>query len=527
MRRAAIYARYSTDLQSDRSIEDQVALCREYAARQGLTVVGVYADRAMTSASLIGRDGFADLLAHAQADRFDVVVVEALDRISRDQEDLAGVHKRLTFLDIAIETCGGGTADMLQIGFHGLMGQIWMSEHRKKVHRGQAGVLRSGRHPGGRAYGYRPIEGKPGELRIEEGEAEIVRRIFERYVEGSSPRAIAGELNADGILPPRGATWNASTINGNHARGYGILANALYDGRLVWNRVRMVRDPDTGRRVSRVRPEEEWMRAPAEHLRIVPEALFTAAERRRLAQRIEGTKKMGRAAAKPLRPFSGLLRCGCCGSGMSIQTRRGSVIYIRCSRSSESGTCENRKRARLDLIESAVFGALREELANPAYVTEYLRAYHETRSREASAARKNKSALERRLTKARAAFKRAYDLYIHGVTDGPEAEANIADLQKSVRTAEDALAAATEEVPVVELHPGALDRYLSALEDLNSQDADQAVQLLRELIESVTVTQTGDGLDVTVSGYLAALLGHECRQLVVAEEGLEPPTRGL
>ena len=90
--------------------------------------------------------------------------------------------------------------------------------------------------------------------KIVEAEACVVRRIFAAYAAGASPRAIAATLNGEGVAPPRGKNWNASTINGNGKRGHGILRNSLYAGAQIWNRVRMVKDPATGRRVSRVVP---------------------------------------------------------------------------------------------------------------------------------------------------------------------------------------------------------------------------------------------------------------------------------
>lgn len=93
-------------------------------------------------------------------------------------------------------------------------------------------------------------------------EAEVVRRIFAEDLAGKSSRDIAHGLNADGIPAPRGARWNASTINGNSTRGNGILPNPLHAGRQVRNRVRMVNDPGTGRRVSRPNPAAEWVVEP-------------------------------------------------------------------------------------------------------------------------------------------------------------------------------------------------------------------------------------------------------------------------
>ena len=101
-------------------------------------------------------------------------------------------------------------------------------------------------------------EGRPltGERRINAQEAAIVRRIFEDYAAGVSPRAIAKRLNAEGVPGPR-RKWGPSTIHGNRQRGTGILNNELYIGRLVWNRLRYVKDPETGKRVSRLNPEPD------------------------------------------------------------------------------------------------------------------------------------------------------------------------------------------------------------------------------------------------------------------------------
>ena len=88
--RAVIYARYSTDLQSCASIDDQVRLCRERVERDGHELVKVYTDRAISGATLL-RPGIQMLINDASRSEFDVVYAEALDRISRDQEDVAGV----------------------------------------------------------------------------------------------------------------------------------------------------------------------------------------------------------------------------------------------------------------------------------------------------------------------------------------------------------------------------------------------------------------------------------------------------
>jgi hypothetical protein len=98
------------------------------------------------------------------------------------------------------------------------------------------------------------VLGRPGELEIVEEQAETVRRIFEEFAHGKTARDIAGGLNADKIEPPSDLRWNASTIYGNVQRGNGILLNEIYVGQIVWNKVTMVKDPSTGKRLSRPNP---------------------------------------------------------------------------------------------------------------------------------------------------------------------------------------------------------------------------------------------------------------------------------
>ncbi|MEO0995242.1 MAG: recombinase family protein [Pseudomonadota bacterium] len=88
---AAIYARYSTDLQRDASIEDQIRLCGERVADEGLRIHQCYSDHGTSGASLM-RPGIQALMADAAAGKFEVLIAEALDRLSRDQEDIAGLY---------------------------------------------------------------------------------------------------------------------------------------------------------------------------------------------------------------------------------------------------------------------------------------------------------------------------------------------------------------------------------------------------------------------------------------------------
>jgi len=97
------------------------------------------------------------------------------------------------------------------------------------------------------------------ERTVNETQAEIIRRVFRAFAAGISPRAIARRLNEEGIPGPDGALWTDSTLRGHAARGTGLINNELYIGKLVWNRLRYIKDPATGRRVSRLNPRDKWI----------------------------------------------------------------------------------------------------------------------------------------------------------------------------------------------------------------------------------------------------------------------------
>lgn len=278
--RVALYARYSTDLQRDASIEDQLRVCREHAARHGWTVVDSYTDRAVSGASML-RPGLQELIADAARGKFDVVLAEAMDRLSRDQEDIAGLYKRLSFADIRIITIAEGEVGQMHIGLKGTMNALFLKDLALKTHRGLRGRIEAGKSGGGNAFGYKVVrafdaDGSPtaGDRLIEVAEAEVVRRIFLDFANGQSPRAIAHALNKESIAGPSGVGWGQSTINGNAKRGSGILNNELYIGSLVWNRLRYLTDPSTGKRVSRLNPPELWVITDVPELRIIDDELW-------------------------------------------------------------------------------------------------------------------------------------------------------------------------------------------------------------------------------------------------------------
>src|SRR5712671_6359417 len=151
---AVVYARYSSDLQREASIEDQIRVCRARIEREGWEYLCAYTDRAQSGASAL-RPAYQKLLEDARHGQFEVVVAEALDRLSRDQEDVAGLLKRLRFAGVRLFTLAEGEISELHVGLKGTMNALLLKDLAAKTHRGLRGRVELGKAGGGISYGYR------------------------------------------------------------------------------------------------------------------------------------------------------------------------------------------------------------------------------------------------------------------------------------------------------------------------------------------------------------------------------------
>lgn len=373
--RAAIYARFSSELQDARSITDQVALARKYLETRGLKAAGIYEDAGISGASVINRPGLQKLLADARAEKIDVLVTESLDRLSRSQADIAALYERLCFMGVRIETLADGHVSEIHVGLKGTMSALFLKDLAQKTRRGQMGRVKAGRIPGGRSYGYDvvPSGEDRGQRIVNAREAAIVRRIFAEYADDKGPLAIVKDLNRQGEPGPSGGKWNVSALVGSAKRRNGLLNNELYRGTIVYNRQRFIKDPATGRRVSRPNPESEWQRQDVPELRIVDEDLWQRVQELRASR---GGPRL-HERRRPQRLLSGLIYCGSCGAKYNVATRD----YMRCSARTNSGTCDESRLIKMSEVEQRVLMSLERHLLAPDLVAAALLAYREETER--------------------------------------------------------------------------------------------------------------------------------------------------
>ncbi len=543
MTRAAIYARFSSQLQSEASIKDQVRICRERSEREGWTVTANYSDMAISGASM-QRPGFLRLLDDASQGKFDIVLAEALDRLSRDQADIALLFKRLSFHGVKIVTLSEGEISELHVGLKGTMNQLFLKDLAAKTKRGLRGRVEAGRSGGGNSFGYDVVRrldenGLPvtGERTINEAEAALVRRIFNEFGNGLSPKAIAKKLNTEQIPGPRGKAWRDTAIRGHRIRGTGILNNELYIGRLIWNRLRYIKDPETGRRVSRLNPQNEWVITDVPELRIVDDALWAKAKQRQeeinaspQVQAIKETRFWEKRRATHL--LTGLIRCGTCGGGFAAVGKD----YLACSAARKLGTCAQKRSYKRHELESAVLDLLRNRLMQPEAVAEFIGAV----GRELNSERNEASAKRGTLEKERIQLQRMIDGLYDAIADGirtPGLQAKLEGMETDLADL-DARLAAPAPSPV-RFHPNLSDIYRQKVTDLAQtlSDADirpMALDAIRSLIQSVTIYETESGTEIELDGAITALVGlaqpeaeamiSSCSVKLVAGVGFEPTT---
>ena len=540
--RTAIYARYSSNLQDPRSIEDQVRICQERADREGWTISGVFTDYAISGA-VRDRPGLNQLLAHVRGGHTDQVMAEALDRLSRHQGDMSWIYDHVCHAGARIFTLSEGEVAELHIGWVGTQASIFRKNNADKIRRGLSGRVAEGRAAGNIVYGYRKIhrldsKGEPerGLREPDPEQAAIVRRIIAEYLADDSPLTIARRLNAEGIPSPSGGTWAVSMINGDAKRGNGILCNQIYAGVLVYNRTTMSRDPDTRKRVAQVNPPEKWQRQPVPDLAIVDAETWA-----RVQARKAGTRGLPIVRLKRARKLlSGMVRCGRCGGPMTIRENSS----WGCANARTKGTCSNKRKVANEMLQRRVFAGLRTELLSPAAVDRAVARYTAKRKQLVAEAEQ----LDQRQSKRAAELDKQITNLVTAVASGGD----IPELVNALRTARteraqiDGDRREREAEQMIVMIPAIAQAYRTAVEDVaavlegHEQEYAKAQRTLRSLIDHVVVTpaSTPRGVEIALVSRLENVIAlatgepanterTEISLKMVAEEGLEPPTPGL
>jgi len=520
--RVGIYARYSSDLQSENSIDDQARRARDIIARNGgdPTKARVFPDSAISGASR-ARPGLDALLAAVEAGEIDVVITEDVSRLSRDMEDAAHIFKRLQYAGVPLISISDGIDTSskhakMTFAFKSMIAEAYLDDLRDKTLRGLEGRALAGFATGGVPFGYRTItEADRGgrlighRIEIDENEAPIIRRIFAEYRDGGALHRIARTLNREGIPSPRAGSkhkrfgWGASTIRA-------ILYNERYAGTWRFKERQWVKVPGTNKRRPRARAADEVMTIDRPDLRIIDPELWTAVQTKLKAIHRKYTKSAPETIANPRRNsylLSGVLVCDDCGFPLTMYGGR--KRFYRCSTAHTKGTCENDLRVPEDVLREVTLDAIRKQLQSPEQVT-YVRKAIAERLRDYS------RALDAELKERRERLKRTEDRIkglVSFIADGDRSEyvvSTMRDLEaqaKAERAAIDRIQREAQQ-PLRLPSPDEIVTGVFSFDALLAGDPEAARTRLRRWLKDghLRVARVGRGFEVRGGCYPLAVV---------------------
>ncbi len=349
--RAVAYCRFSSQMQADgNSIEAQQRAIYKYMAEKGYMPSGEYIDEAVTGTNL-QRAAFNQMLEDAEKGLFDVVVVHKMDRFSRDVYDALDVERRLGDYGVKIEsvieqfsdTPEGQLQQIIQLG----VGQYYSANLAREVMKGLKENAYKALHNGGiPPLGY-DVNPETNEYIINEKEAECIRIIFEKFLEGWSYRELADYLNLLGYTTKIGNKFSSKSSF------YDLLTNPKYKGEYVYNRtVKKPKRPGMKRNHRKNKNEEDIIRIENGIPAIVSKETFNAVQT--LFSKRQRTKSQKRA--KTVYLLSGLVYCSQCGSKYHGSARKGGrnkqeYVSYRCSKRNaidKQCSCKEINRTVLD-----------------------------------------------------------------------------------------------------------------------------------------------------------------------------------
>lgn len=353
MKTAAIYARFSSDMQREESIDAQIRACKYFAQKSEYDIIKVYADKAQSGKYTNNREQFNVMLDDARGGLFDTILVHKLNRFSRSGKDTLNLMDDLQ--DIGVEVVSvterlDNTAEgRLMLYVIAGMNEFYSANLATEVLKGLKENAYSCRHTGGTApLGYNVDA--DGYLVINEHEAEAVRMIYKLYFDGQGYTAIISALNKGGYLTKRGQPFGKNSL-------YEILKNEKYTGCYIYNRTcSATRNGKRNRH--KYKAADEIIRIENAIPVIIEKEMFEKVQVKLKANQ----HKAARNKAKVDYLLSGKLFCGHCGGAMTGETRRyrgREYGYYVCSHAKQKKGC-TKKTIRQEKIEAAVIANLQE-----------------------------------------------------------------------------------------------------------------------------------------------------------------------
>ena len=497
------YARYSTDLQNDSSIEDQFRGCERAAERAGLPPTvhpHRFEDRAISGASMKNRPGLQTLLQEAKrafeqdprAER--VLIVETISRLGRSifdaQEMIKILYRDYGFRIITVDGKDSAAPGFKQaFTLDALMADTFLDNLKLQTERGIEGRMRKGFHQGRPATGYtKPTSGpRAGKLVIDPEQADVVRQMFEWAGDGLPMNEIGRRVNALGLVASGGGLID-------HRNVKRIIRNPIYKGQ-VWRKEKSDKDGKVIRPAELIRQEEE--------LRLVSDAQWNKAQAglAKASKRCPGgmNREMRSPGSSGRHLLTGTLRCSVCGGSISACKKGPRGMRYGCECHAKATTlgaknkpCPNSVTKYVSEVDAVVVGRILDRLLDDESVDLLVERVEEI----VAASNRDSDRDRKKLEKERAAVTRKLRRLVRLAEQTDEFDELLEKLEGlKARKAdiEHDLAGLEEPLPrVTVLRPAVLE-YLQNTVELLRKSPEKSRYLLENLIENGRFIPLGRG----------------------------------
>ena len=319
----------------------------------------------------MGRSGLFEMLAAAERGEFDVLLVEDIDRTSRDAADMHQIAKELDELDIVLCTVVNGVVSDIELAFKAVQNQQFIKQNIQKSKRGQELAISQGRMSGSIAYGYRKVlkvdtrgEAINGLREIDPEQSAIVQRIHAEFDAGRTTFEICKTLNAEGVPSPKGKQWRPGGLLGNRNGGLGILRNPIYVGEYHFRKTKRRRRK--GQIKTAFTAEAERIITQHPELQIIDKSVWDR-NQARLAEHLDRPFHQKR---KVQFAFSGRVHCGVCGSTAVVSDGK----YV-CTGRRDKGICTNSRRVNRVAVETTIYQKLKTHVLDTTTLGQALDAF--------------------------------------------------------------------------------------------------------------------------------------------------------
>ncbi|WP_084295298.1 recombinase family protein [Caldanaerobius polysaccharolyticus] len=342
--KAVAYCRYSSDNQREESIEAQIRAIKEYADRNNIEIIKIYADEAKT-ATTDDRPQFLQMVKDSELGLFQAVIVHKLDRFARNRYDSAFYKRQLkkngVKLISVLEPLDDSPESIILESVLEGMAEYYSKNLAREVMKGLKENAYKARFNGGiPPLGY---DIKDGHYVINEKEAEAVRLIFQMYRDDYGYRHIIDELNLRGYKTKKGGNFSKNTLNA-------ILKNQKYIGTYIFNK---------GTKNNHNITKDDVIIIENAIPAIIDKKTFEEVQ-----QKMKNTKKtQGTHNAKTVYLLTGLVYCGECGAAMTGNLGRSKYRYYRCNVKDRSKQCSNKDISK-DKLEAYILDQLQKKIFN-------------------------------------------------------------------------------------------------------------------------------------------------------------------